>query len=130
MARRRARAGARSSRPNGSRTTGREVTPDVGVIPRVLLGAVNGVEIVAVGALQFSRDVLLSVVSAVSRMVGDIAGTAQGTIQEALYNARHARPGASRVALRRPAATAGSGEAATPVTVPSRRRGRRQRAVA
>jgi hypothetical protein len=36
---------------------------DVSVVPRALLGAVNGVEIVAVGALQFARDVLLSAVS-------------------------------------------------------------------
>jgi hypothetical protein len=126
------------------------------MVPRVLLGAVNGVEIVAVGALQFTRDVLLNavsgaanigaealtatvsgargVVSATSRMVGDMAVTAQGTFQEALYNARHSRPGATRAAaLRRPAAPRaadGAGETTAPVTAPARGRARRQRAAA
>jgi hypothetical protein len=109
-------------------TTGRAETLvaglDAGMVPRVLLGAVSRVEIVAAGALQLTRDVLLTavsgaasigaealtatadgtrgVVSAASRMVGDIATTAQGTFREALNNAMHARPGAARQALRRP----------------------------
>jgi hypothetical protein len=122
------------------------------MVPRVLLGAVNGVEIVAVGALQFTRDVLLSavsgaanigaealnatvsgargVVSATSQMVGDIAGTAQGTFQETLYNARHSRPGGARATLRRRAAPRAddSGETTAPVAAPAPRRARRQRA--
>jgi hypothetical protein len=130
------------------------VTSDVSVVPRVLLGAVNGVEIVAVGALQFTRDVLLSavsgvanigaealnatvagargVVSATSRMVADIAGTAQGTLQEAVYNARHTRPGAARVALKRPATplAQSADDTSRPVAGPSRARARRQRPAA
>jgi hypothetical protein len=121
------------------------------MVPRVLLGAVDGVEIVAVGALQLTRDVLLSavsgaasigaealgatvngargVVSAASRMVGDIAGTAQGTFQEALYNARHSRPGGARIAPRPAAPRAGEPEETTgQVTAPARGRARRQRA--
>ena len=101
----------------------REATANgvVSAIPRVLVGAVDGVEVVAVGALQLARDVLLStvsgaanigaealsattaaargVVSATSSMVGDIASTAQGTFRDTLYNATHARPGARRIAL-------------------------------
>jgi hypothetical protein len=154
MARRRGRTGARVGRPNDERTTSRDGTTDVSVVPRVILGAVSGVEIVAVGALQLTRDVLLSavsgaanigaealnatvtgargVVSAASRMVGDIAGTAQGTVQEAIYSARHARPGAARVALRRPAIPmeAGPGEAKGPVAAPARGRAKRRRTVA
>lgn len=158
MARRRARTRARLGGPGdgGIRTTSRDGmvggSAEASVVPRVLLGAVNGVEIVAVGALQLTRAVLLSavsgaanigtealtatvagargVVSAASRMVGDIAGTAQGTFQEALENARHSRLRAGRGAPRRPAARmAGSRE--TMPTVPSteeprsRPRGRR-----
>jgi hypothetical protein len=154
MARRRGRTGARVGRSNGGRTTSRDGSPAASVVPRVILGAVSGVEIVAVGALQFTRDVLLSavsgaanigaealnatvtgargVVAAASRMVGDIAGTAQGTFQEAVYNARHARPGAARVALRRPAlpVEGGPGEAKGPVAAPSRRRAKRRRTAA
>jgi hypothetical protein len=150
MARRRART--RSSRYNGGRMTSRDGSPEVSMVPRVLLGAVNGVEIVAVGALQFTRDVLLSavsgaanigaealnatlsgargVVSATSQMVGDIAGTAQGTFQETLYNARHSRPGGARTTLRRPAAPRAddSGETTAPLAAPTPRRARRQRA--
>ena len=159
MAKRRARARVNGQDGSGGRTTSRGGmvggSVDASVVPRVLLGAVNGVEIVAVGALQFTRDVLLSavsgaanigaealgatvagargVVSAASRMVGDIAGTAQGTFQEALNNARHSRPGAARVALRRRAAPMASGPSETaPVTATeaprSRRRARRPRA--
>jgi len=100
---------------------------EASMVPRVLLGAVNGVEIVATGALQLTRDVLVStvsgaadigaealtatvggvrgVVSAASRMVGDIAGTAQGTFWEAFDNARHARLKGAHLALRRPPAS-------------------------
>src|SRR5215510_13110568 len=67
MARRRARARAAKQRTSGLATTGRNgpigAGLDASVVPRVLVGAVNGVEIVAVGALQLARDVLLSAVS-------------------------------------------------------------------
>lgn len=145
MARRRVRTRARLGGPGdkGIRTTSRDGMGGehaaASVVPRVLLGAVNGVEIVAVGALQLTRDVLLSavsgaanigaealtatvagargVVSAASRMVGDIAGTAQGTFQEALANARHSRAG--RGALRRPAARMAGRSRETTPAVPS-----------
>src|SRR5262245_56033936 len=126
MARRRGRARLEGQNGSGGGTRNRAAAASVGaeasVVPRVLVGAVNGVEIVAVGALQLTRDVLVStvsgaasigaealtataggvrgVVSAASRMVGDIAGTAQGTFWEAFDNARHARVGAARMALR------------------------------
>jgi hypothetical protein len=148
MARQKART--RSSRYNGGRATSRDGSAEISMVPRVLLGAVDGVEIVAVGALQFTRDVLLSavsgaanigaealgatvsgargVVSAASRMVGDIAVTAQGTFQEALYNARRSRPGAARTALRPAAPRAGEpGETTAPETATVRGRARRQR---
>src|SRR5262245_17715133 len=116
MARRRIRA--RSVRQGGnagaaSRNGGGGRGP-VNVVPRVLHDALNGVEIVAVGALRFARDVLQSavsgaanigaealtatiggargIVSEASRMVGDIAGTAQSAFRDAVSNARHARP--------------------------------------
>jgi hypothetical protein len=147
MARRKVRTRARLGGPGdrGIRTTSQEGTVDgtaeASVVPRVLLGAVNGVEIVAVGALQLTRDVLLSavsgaasigsealtatvagargVVSAASRMVGDIAGTAQGTFQEAIGNARRSRLGAARGAFRRPAARMAGRTGATMPAVPS-----------
>ena len=132
MARRRARTRARSGGPDASaiRTASKGGraggSAEASMVPRVLLGAVSGVELVAGGALQLTRDVLVSavsgaasigaealtatvagargVVSAASRMVGDIAGTAQGTFREAIENARRTRLGAARGALRRPAA--------------------------
>lgn len=147
MARRRARVRARlgGQDARGIRTTNRDGigggSAEASVVPRVLLGAVNGVEIVAVGALQLTRDVLLSavsgaasigaealtasvagargVVSAASRMVGDIAGTAQGTFREALDNARHSGLGTARGALRRPAARMAGRPGETMTAVPS-----------
>src|SRR5262245_35631298 len=126
MARRRTRTRVRTGREvatrNGTVGGGAEAT----VVPRVLLGAVNGVEAVASGVLKFSRDVLVSavsgaadigaealtatvggargVISAASKMVGEIAGTAQGTFMEAYNDARHARAGMAWTALRRPPA--------------------------
>ena len=160
MAKRRGRTRARSGKQDagGIRMASRNGTvgdsAGASVVPRVLLGMVNGVEIVAAGALQFTREVLLTavsgaaniggealtaagagargVVSAASRMVGDIAGTAQGTFQEVLNNARHLRPGAARMALWRPAASVAGGPSATTQTpstkaLSPRRRGRRAR---
>jgi hypothetical protein len=124
MARRRARIRARAAERSakGGRTTPRARIEggDGSVVPRVLLGAVDGVETVAVGALQLARDVALStvsgaanigaqaltatlagargVVSATVDMVGEIAGAAQGTFQATLENARHSRRGPARLA--------------------------------
>jgi hypothetical protein len=137
MARQKARARARVGRQDGggSRATRRAGTVAGGtksnLVARTLTGAVDGVEVVAVGALQLTRDVLMSavsgaasigaeavsatvtgargVVSATSRMVGDIAGTAQGAFREALNNARQACRGTARVTLRRPALAAADG---------------------
>ena len=147
MARRKVRTRARLGGPGdrGIRTTSQDGmvggSAEANVVPRVLLGAVNGVEIVAVGALQLTRDVLLSavsgaanvgaealtatvagargVVSAASRMVGDIAGTAQGTFQEAIENARRTRLDTARGAVRRPAARMAGRPGATMPAAPS-----------
>jgi hypothetical protein len=160
MARGRARARARSKQPDADagRTTtrgGRVGGMDGSVVPRVLLGAVDGVEIVAVGALQLARDVLLSVVSgaanigaealtataagargvvsATSFMVGDLAGTAQGTFVATIDSVRRSRRGPARLAPRRRASPmiGEAGETVTPAPPPkaprSRRRARRLR---
>ena len=136
MAKRKTR---RSGRPNGTdirTTSGGETarTPDgtaeSRMVPQVLLGAVNGIETVAVGALQLARNVLVSavsgaadigaeavtatfagtrgVVAAASRMVGDIATTAQSTLQETVSSAKQSRGGVL-VAARRPLAKMASG---------------------
>jgi len=138
--------GSRMTR-NGAIAVG---SPKASMVPHVLLGAVNRVENVAAGALQVTRDVLAStvsgaanigaealtatvggvrgVVSVASRMVGDIAGTAQGTFLEAFDNARGARLNAAHVALRRPPSSmtsrsAQGGAAAPPAAAPPSRRG-------
>jgi len=158
MARRRRSVRARSQR-NGAngRTRGWGVIArlDPQMVPRVLLGAVDGVEIVAVGALQLARDVLLSAVSgaanvgaeavtatvsgargmlsATTQMVGEVAGTAQGALRAAVDNARRSGRSAARSTVRRPAAkmTEASGARSTAVssseTPRSRRRTRRLR---
>lgn len=141
MARQKARARARVGRQDGggNKATRRAGTVGGGtkgnLVARTLMGAVDGVEVVAVGALQLTRDVLMSavsgaasigaeavsatvtgargVVSATSRMVGDIAGTAEGAFREALSNARQARRGTARVTLRRPAVPAADGGSET-----------------
>src|SRR6185503_12374315 len=137
MARPRSRGRARSTRKNanGNRTPGRGSVQggvDASVVPRMLLGTVDRVGIVAVGALQFARDVLLSavsgaadigsealtatvagargVVSAASRMVGDVAGSARSTVLTTIDNARHSRGGPARLTPGRSRSTA---EAAT-----------------
>jgi len=135
MARRRNR---RSISPNGDAGIGRpDETPrlaetsEAGMVPQVLLGTVDGLETVAVGALQLARNVLVSavsgaadigaeavsatfqgtrgVVAAASRMVGDMATTAQSTVQETVSSAREST---GRTAVRRPLArmAARSGE--------------------
>jgi hypothetical protein len=161
MAKRRGRARSAVLNRNRARVAGTGGLLDggpVSAVPRVLVQTVNGVEIVAASVLQLARDVLLStvsgaasigaealaattagargVVSATSRMVGDIAGTAQRSFQDTLYNARHARAGYPGRSLRRPPARVGDsvGEAAEgPVEStkgPSRRRLGRQRPAA
>jgi len=96
----RARSGRRGV--NGRRTRRTTMSGGVvtSVVPWLLVGAVNGVEVVAVGALRLTRDVLVrtvagaadigaealaattagvrGVVSAATRMIGDIAGAARG----------------------------------------------------
>src|SRR5262245_22772312 len=118
MARRRAR-GRLAMRNGGSGRLNGGAVPRGGAaaaaaraVPRILGGAVNGVEIVAIGALRFTRDVLVSavsgaasigaealtattagargIVSATSRMVGDVAGTAQSAFRSVIDGARHA----------------------------------------
>jgi hypothetical protein len=133
MAKRKTR---RSGRQNGNdaRTTGGGETArtpagtaESNMVPQVLLGAVNGIETVAVGALQLARNVLVSavsgaadigaeavtatfagtrgVVAAASRMVGDIATTAQSTFQETVSSAKQSRGSVlGRVTARRPLA--------------------------
>ena len=108
MAMERRRARARSSRRsvNGRRTRRTAVSGwgvDTSMVPRVVVGAVNGVEIVTVGALRITRDVLVrtvagaadigtlalaattagvrELVSAATRMLGDIAGAARGGLR-------------------------------------------------
>src|SRR5215831_25181 len=111
---------------NESMNTNRQAVSgglNASAVPRVLMGAVDGVEVVAIGALQFARDVLVSavsgaadisaealtatvagtrgVVSAASQMVGDIAGTAQDTLMATIDNARRTRRGPARMVSRR-----------------------------
>ena len=131
-----------------------------GVVPQVLLGAVDGVGVVAGGLLQLSRNVLLTavtgaadigaealdatvsgargVVSATSRMVGDMAGAARATFAETVSLARQSRGrGPARVAMRRPLATMSARPAASPPSAapavhpqPARKPTRRARAAA
>src|SRR5262245_2141337 len=162
MARRRARSRARSERlgANGGGAAMRRPSSggvDGNVVPRVLMGAVDGGELVAIGALQLARDVLQSavsgaanigaealtaavagtrgVVSATSRMVGDIAGTAQDTLMATIDNARRPRRGPASMPPERPRdpISPEQDRRATLVTSPgrgrSRRRTRRLRAV-
>jgi hypothetical protein len=163
MARQKARARARRSRQDGGRNraaTRRAGTVGGGtrsnLVARTLMGAVDGVEVVAVGALQLTRDVLMSAVSgaasigaeavsatvtgargvvfATSRMVGDIAGTAEGAFREALHNARQTGRGNARATLRRPALAGADGGSETSANVGddsrSRQSARRRRTAA
>ena len=97
------------------------------VVPRVLLGAVDGLGVVAVGTLELVRNVLVSavsgaanigveavtatmagtrgVVSAASQAVSDIASTAQGTIVATIDNARHPGRGVAHIMRGRPLAS-------------------------
>ena len=132
MARRAARGRGRLRRraANQGRGGNRKAASDgltAGVVPRVLVGAVDGVGVVAVGALELARNVLVSavsgaasigveavtatmegtrgVVSAASQTVSDIARVAQTTVLATVDNVRHARRGGARVGGRRPLAS-------------------------
>ena len=138
MAKRKARRSGRQNGNDARTTSGGETartlngTAESSMVPQVLLGAVNGIETVAVGALQLARNVLVSavsgaadigaeavtatfagtrgVVAAASRMVGDIATTAQSTLQETVSSAKQSRGSVlGRVAARRPLAKMASG---------------------
>ena len=149
MAMGRARTGARSSRLGRGRRRGRRTAMSVGrlntsVVPRVIVGAVNGLEIVAVGALRIARDVLVrtisgvadigaealtaatagvrGVVSAASRTIGDIAGTTQGNVRNTLSNVTHAR--AARRTLGEPSTESAEASAASSADATRRPRGR------
>src|SRR5262245_8381747 len=156
MAMERARTGTRSSRLGVGRGRARRTVVggrglDTSVVPRVLVGAVNGLEIVAVGALRIARDVLVrtisgaadigaealtaatagvrGVVSAASRTIGDIAGATRGNVRETVSNVTHARRTA-RPTLGEPStsgATEASGAPSTEATRRPRGRGRRPR---
>src|SRR5262245_11580456 len=138
----------RSSRGGGGRSRSRtgsvsEVSRpwtgealEASIVPQLLIGAVNGVETVAEGLLQLTRNVLVSavsgaadigaealgatvsgargVVSAASRTVGNIAGVAQTSVMEAIDNARHLGSRASLRTARRPLASV-----TAPITGPS-----------
>src|SRR5262252_7692739 len=128
----------RSSRGGGGRSRSRtgsvsEVSRpwtgealEASIVPQLLIGAVNGVETVAEGLIQLTRNVLVSavsgaadigaealgatvsgargVVAAASRMVGNIAGVAQTSVQDTINHARHFGDRASLRAARRPLA--------------------------
>jgi hypothetical protein len=158
MAMDRTRTRARSNRRgiNGRRTrrtTMRGWGVDTSVVPRALVGAVNGVEIVAVGALRITRDVLVrtvagaadigaealaattagvrGVVSAATRMLGDIAGAARGGLRETLSSVSDARRGGQVGALTpSPADNRSAAASRSTLTRRSRRRTRGSRAAA
>jgi hypothetical protein len=100
---------------------------DPNIVPRVLLGTVDGIGAVATGVLQITRNVLVTavsgaadiateaigatvtgtrgIVSAASRMVGNVAAAAQSSFQEVASNGALWRPRArSRMAPQRPPA--------------------------
>jgi hypothetical protein len=150
MAMDRTRTGARSNRLGRGRGRARRTAMSVGgfntsVVPRVIVGAVNGLEIVAVGALRIARDVLVrtisgvadigaealtaatagvrGVVSAASRTIGDIAGTTQGNVRNTLSNVTHARA-AARPTLGEPSTESSEANAAPSAGATRRQRGR------
>jgi hypothetical protein len=114
-----------------------------GMVPQVLLGAVDGVELVAGGLLRLARSVLVTavsgaadvgaealdatasgarrVVSATSRMVGDVAGTARSSVTETVALARHSAPfGSAAGQSRRPPVTMQSRATETTAAAASR----------
>jgi hypothetical protein len=102
--------------PRDDRATTAVETPvaaslDASIIPRLLVGTVNGVEALALGALQVARSVLLTVVSgvvdlgtqtvsasagvarssvtAVSGLAGELGGVAQRTVEATVASAQN-----------------------------------------
>jgi len=141
---------------NGRTTTNRKTVSgglNASVVPRVLLGAVDGIELVAVGALQIARDVVTTavsgvanigasaltataegtrgVVSAASHTVADIVETAQSTFVATVDNVRNSRRRPARLAPSRTAVSVAGEADGTVTSVPSRpgRRARRPRLV-
>lgn len=121
MAMERARTRGRTRRSTLARGRSRRTAMnrgglDTSVVPRVVVGVVNGLEIVVVGAVRITRDVLVrtisgvadisavaataaaggvrGVVSATSRMVGDVAGTARGDLTDTVSSVVRRRGGA------------------------------------
>ena len=153
MAMDRAHRRARSTRSGVGRGRTRRTAAsgaglDTSVLSRVVVGAVNGLEVVVVGALHITRDVLVrtisgvadigaealtaaaggvrGVVSAASRMIGDIAGTAQGDLRETMSNVTHRR-GSARSTLAAPSTGAADVTTAAPSADITRRpRGRKR----
>ena len=144
------------TRRRGERRTRRVSTNggnlDTSLVPRVVVGAFNGVEVAAVGALRITRDVLVrtvvgvadigaealtattagvrGVLSAATRMIGDIAGTAREDLRETLSHATHVRRGTAVTLGEPPMASADSGGTSSDaaVTPRPRRRARGTRA--
>jgi hypothetical protein len=155
MAMDRAHTRARSTRSGVGRGRTRRTAAsgarlDTSVIPRVIVGAVNGLEIVVVGALHITRDVVVrtisgvvdigaealtaatagvrGVVSAASRTIGDIAGATRGNLRDTLSNVTHHR-GTARSTLSEPSrATADVTAAAPNADITRRPRGRKRKA--
>src|SRR5262245_37976672 len=146
MARPRARARAHSKHrmAKGSAMTNRQAVSggqNASAVPRVLLRAVDSVEVVAAGALQVARDVLVgavsgaanigaealtatfagagAIVSAAAQTVADIVETAQDTVLATIDDAKHSRRGSTRLAPRRAAASMAGGPDGKVTSLPS-----------
>ena len=86
MALERARTRARSARLAAGRGRGRRTAMsgrdlDTSVLPRVIVGAVNGLEIVAVGALRITRDVLIRTISGAAAVGAEALTAATGAVR-------------------------------------------------
>jgi hypothetical protein len=87
MAKRRTRA--RGADQNGHRTDtsgwASRAGLDAGLVPRLLVGGVNGAEVLAIGALQLARNVLMTVATGAAELgtlvVSRSAGAARGVVQ-------------------------------------------------
>ena len=148
MARRKARGRPRAARTAANKS---RKTLNVTAVPRALVGAVDGVGMVAVGALQLARDVLLSgvsgvanigaealtatvagtrsVVSAASQTVADVAVAARNGLLMTIDNARQPRRMAARPTPSRRGNSTSDANAESTAGARPRRRGRRPRSV-
>src|SRR5262249_2235155 len=151
MARRVIRGRGRAKRRTATRSTMTDSLSGVlnpTAVPRVLLGTVDGVEAVTVGALHIACDVLVTtvsgvanigatavtataegtreIVSAASQAVANIVETAQGTVLATVDNVWNSRHGTARSAPRRGGAfmAGGPGEKAPALRSPGASRGR------